>query len=177
MAEETEKHVEEGAAPKRKKPLVLVLILAASIVVGGAVGVFVAVPLLVGNPPAAMASGEVAEDSVASPSRSSRGSRDAPPILFTIDNMVLNPRGTGGSRFLMVTTAFEVSDTRVLEQMRLRELEIRDHLLRTYGARTVEDLADLEQRDALREQVRTAIELLLHRGAIERVYLPQFVIQ
>jgi flagellar protein FliL len=178
MSEEDEKAVEEATAPRGRKPLLLATVLVASIAVGGAVGVFVAVPLLVGSPAAVPSVGAVNADSATDERpRSSRSGRESPPILFTIDNMVLNPKGTGGTRFLMVTTALEVSDTRVLDQMRQREHEVRDLLLTTYAQKSVEELTDLSLRESLREDVRAAMESLLHRGAIERVYLPQFVIQ
>jgi flagellar protein FliL len=167
MAEE--ETVAEDVSPGKRKPLLLILIILGGVLVGGAAGIFVVVPMVVGEPAVAAS----VEESVERP----RSSREPTPILHSIDNLVLNPKASGGMRFLMVTVAFEVRDAKTLELMRLREAEIRDALLRTFGSRTVEELAELELREVMREDVRVAIESIVQAGSISKVYLPQFVIQ
>jgi flagellar protein FliL len=170
--EEEQVQAEEDAAPEKKSPM-LIIVLLVCVVAGGGAGAFVAAPMLFGSDTSAAAEGEVVEET---PSGRASG-REGPPILYSIDNLVLNPKGTNGTRFLMVSAAFELSDSRVADQIRSREPEIRDVLIRTFGQRTVEELADLDQREQIREDVRKVLDDRLQRGSIRRVYLPQFVIQ
>jgi flagellar protein FliL len=167
MAEEAP--VEETAAAPRK-PYLLILIVVSGILIGGAAGVFVVVPMVVGTPAEAAAvegSSETVEERA----------RSGTPILYSIDNLVLNPQGTGGTRFLMVTAAFELKDSRAADQMRIREAEIRDALLRTFGQKTVDELVDLGQREQLRQDLRATVDGIVQPGSVLRVYFPQFVIQ
>jgi flagellar protein FliL len=174
MADEEEQiHAEEDATQAKKKSPMLIIVLLVCVVAGGGAGAFVAAPMLFGSD----ASVEAAGEAVGEPPSGRASGREGPPILYAIDNLVLNPKGTNGTRFLMVSAAFELSDGRVADQIRSREPEIRDILIRTFGQRTVEELADLDQREQLREDVRQVLEDRLQRGSIRRVYLPQFVIQ
>lgn len=167
----------EGGPPEpgKKKILPIVLVVLAGSTIGGGAGVFVAAPLLaersVPVAEAVAAEGEGAgEDSVAD--------RDAGPgAMYVLENLVLNPAGSGGTRFLMVTLALQVRDDGVAEKVRVRDAEVRDRVLQILGKKTVDELASTSLRNALKEELRAEIEALLDPGSVRRVYLPQFVIQ
>jgi flagellar protein FliL len=106
-----------------------------------------------------------------------RGKRDAYGVIYQVDNLVLNPAGSGGLRFLLVSVAFDLPDDKVEAEARTREPEIRDVLLSVLGSRSVEELADIAGRDSLRTEIRGAVGRILPRGSVRRVYFPQFVIQ
>lgn len=162
----------------RKRLLPIAIAAVAALLVGGLSGAFVAGPLLAKRtaPPAAAAPAPAgapaeAEEEVGEPDDGS-----AYPI-HTIENMVLNPAGSGGTRFLMVTVALELKSEAVAEEVKRRDPELRDVLLRVLGAKTVEQLADVTAREALKEELRDSTSAAFPRGAVRRLYLPQFVIQ
>lgn len=102
----------------------------------------------------------------------------APPQhLFLLDNFIVNPAETEGTRFLMMTLAVEVDAAASVELLRAREAEIRDILIRVVGTRTVRELADVSLRGALVEDVRGALLPLTGPGVVRRILIPQFVIQ
>jgi flagellar FliL protein len=171
MSEEEEAVAEP--AEVKKKPVLLIGVLAACAIAGGGAGVFVAAPMLLGSPTAEAGTG-------GTPAKSHGGGghgKSSGPPIFAVDNLVLNPSGTNGTRFLMVSAAFELSDDGMIDQMRGREPEIRDLLNRTFGSRTVEELTDLQRREPIREDLRVALDHMFYEGAVVKVYLPQFVIQ
>ena len=94
-----------------------------------------------------------------------------------ISNLVLNPANSGGTRFLMVTAAFELRDGKADQMMKDREAEVRDHILALLGKKTVEDLTDINARDLVKKEVLDTIAPLFPKGAVIRVFFPQFVIQ
>jgi flagellar FliL protein len=96
--------------------------------------------------------------------------------VHLLDNLVLNPAGSGGTRFLLLSVAFELKNAAVLEQMKARDAELRDVVLVTLGSKTVEELADMSAREALRNELRAATVKTFKKG-VKRVYFPQFVIQ
>src|SRR5262249_1410852 len=64
---------------------------------GGAVGLFVVGPML-------------AKKRAAAPPPKPAAEAAATPVVHAIENLVLNPAGTGGARFLMATATFELKD-------------------------------------------------------------------
>lgn len=165
--------VQGGADATKPRSAMLVALLLVCGLAGGAVGGFFAAPMLFGDTATAAAEGG------APPPKPKSGGhgRSSGPAIYLVENVVLNPSGSSGTRFLMVTAAFEVSSADVSEEMRGRDPEIRDMINRNLGGRTVEELTDLSRREEIRDDLRDTLNEMLHYGSVEKVYLPQFVIQ
>lgn len=178
----------------RLKPLPIVLAIVAGLALGGGAGAFGVGPALasgiVPSAPAAHAKhGKPAADDAASdadsasedeedaPAEHKGGKEGATSSVYSIENLVLNPAGSGGTRFLLLTIAFEMKDASALEAIKSRDAELRDAVLVTLGSKTVEQLSDMGGRDSLRTEVRAATAKALRTRGIRRVYFPQFVIQ
>lgn len=101
--------------------------------------------------------------------------------LHLVDNLVMNPAGSGGTRFLMLSTAIEFKDAAMVEQFKARDAEVRDLVLRVMGAKTVEQLSDMAVREVIRKEVADSLAMLVpkktRKKAITRIFFPQFVIQ
>jgi flagellar FliL protein len=189
MSNETTEQAAE--APKGGKKIFLALAVTIGLLVGGGGGVFVAGPLLANRAVApAQEHGDAEAEAgdhddeagarpVSAETHGKKGGKGdtAPRPMHLIENVVLNPAQSGGTRFLMLTLALEVKDAAVLEAMKTRDAEVRDVVLSTLGSKTVEELANTAARDALKEELRKSIGGLFSKGSVTRVYLPQFVIQ
>lgn len=192
MSDETPTPEVEGAKPARKAPKGAVLV---GVLVGG-LAVGVAGGLLAIGPMVARSSGYVVTaDSThaeggeggegAAAGGGEHGGKEGGTVgassLHLIDNLVLNPAGSGGTRFLMVAAAIEFGDAALVEAFKARDAEVRDIVLRVMGAKTVEQLSDMAVRDSLRRELGDSLSGLLPKAqrklAIRRVYFPQFVIQ
>jgi flagellar FliL protein len=98
--------------------------------------------------------------------------------VYTIDNLVLNPAESGGTRFLLLTISLETKDAAAVDAMKARDAELRDLILVTLGQRTVEQLSDMTLRDSLKAELQGAASKLFRKKRfVKRVYFPQFVIQ
>ena len=97
--------------------------------------------------------------------------------VHSVDNLIMNPAGSGGTRFLMLGVAIEIPNASVAEEMSRRDAELRDAILRVMGAKTVNQLSEVSSRDSLRTEVASKIEEMFGKGSVRRVYFPQFVIQ
>lgn len=150
--------------------------LAGGLALGVVAGVFLVGPMV------ARASGYVNTPKPAAEAHAEEGEKkegEGPKSsIHNVDNLVLNPAGSGGTRFLMCSVAIELSDEKLADVLTSRDAEVRDAALRVLGAKTVDELTDMSQRDALKDEVRVALdELFKKKGAIRRLYFPQFVIQ
>lgn len=97
--------------------------------------------------------------------------------IVQVDDLILNPAGTEGSRFLVLTLALEMRDEAGVQLVADRDPAVRDVVLALLATRTVPELSDVTARPALREELRDELNRLLGEGAVARIYLPRFVIQ
>lgn len=99
----------------------------------------------------------------------------AAPVV--LNNVVMNPAGSRGTRFLLVSVGFEFSPAITPEAFANRETEIRDAVIATLSSKTVDDLVDYTRRDGYRTEIAAAVEKLTTGSKVRRVFFPQFVIQ
>ena len=97
--------------------------------------------------------------------------------ITPIEDIVVNPAGSGGTRYLCTTVALESTRPMVAEEVAEREPQIRDTLIEILSKRTVEDLSALSTRDELRAEIKIAVNDLLISGEVVGVYLSNFVLQ
>ena len=94
-----------------------------------------------------------------------------------IDNLIINPTGTHGKRYLMVKIGFESDAPAVLEELTIKDVVVRDAIVRYLSSQSVPDLAAIEKRDSLKGGLRKRINGILEKGTITRLYFTQYVIQ
>lgn len=149
-------------APQKKGRGVLILAIA-GIAAGAAAGLFGVGPLLAKRrsaaPPAPKAEAVVAS------------------VTHAIENLVLNPAGSNGTRFLMVTASFELKDGGAETFMKEHEAEVRDRILALLGEKTVDELSDISQRDKIKKEVLDVVSPLFPPKSVYKVFFSQFVIQ
>lgn len=151
-------------APKGKAMMMGV----AGLLVGAAVGFLGVGPVLAKNKSAAPKS-----EAHASAHEGGESGGSAWPI----ENLVLNPAGSNGTRFLMVSATFEMKDEAAKDAAKGKEAEVRDALLALLGKKPIDQLTDIGQRDAIKKEVLTAVSAIFPKGTVTRVFFPQFVIQ
>ena len=178
---------EEEAAPAKGKKMMLAILLVGGVAIGGGAGAFFAGPLLAEKvmgpvaPAAPGAEGEhgeaAAEEGHGEEGEEGEHGEGATAAVYQIENLVLNPAQSGGTRFLMLTVAFQVKDETVIEQMKLRDAEVRDAILTVIGSKTVEQLVEITGRDPLKAELKGSVAPLFAKDAVTQIYFPQFVVQ
>lgn len=184
MAEEEEPSAEEGQddeAPKKKGgKLLLIVALLVGLGGGSAAGAIFLGPII--GQRLADGGGESAEaagDDGHSEAGGGGGSEEpeAAGVVHLVDNLVVNPAGSNGTRFLLASVAFETADGSYDDAIAARDLEIRDGLIRVLGMKSVGQLTDYGFREELVLELQAAIETILGSDTVQRIYLPQYVIQ
>ncbi len=94
-----------------------------------------------------------------------------------LSDLLVNPAGTNGKRFLMVSLGLESSTEKVFAEIDSKDAVVRDIILRKLGERTVDDLSAVASREVLKEDLRQTINSVLQQGQIDRLYFTQFVLQ
>ena len=174
MESATEAPASTEAAPKKGKAK-LYGVIAIGLVAGTGLGIFVIGPTLshrLGPKTASAATAPKGEKE-----KGKEGEADPTKVLHVVDNLVLNPAGSNGQRFLMVNATFEMKDAAAVEKIKSHDAEVRDVLLTVLGHKTVEELTDVSQRESIKKEMIVALNPLFPGNLISRVYFPQFVIQ
>ena len=170
----------DAAPSKIKQLLPFVAAMVLGLGAGGASGAFFVGPALAkGIAPegAVAAAAKPAEDDGHGEAKGEGEGAEKAAQVYTLDNLVLNPAESGGTRFLLLSIAFETTDAALVEEMKTRDAELRDAVIVTLGSKTVEQLADMRAREGMKTELQTAsLKLFKKKGAL-RVYFPQFVIQ
>ncbi len=174
MAEEQAQGAEEageGEAPKKgASKLLLPIIVAVATVAGGVVGVTVVAPRLIAARAASAAPADSADGEHG-------GGGGEPGPLLKMDNLIVNPAGAQGTRFLMVSVAVEAPTPKVGDELRAQELRIRDLIIGLLERQTMQDLSTPGIREELKGQIADTIGALMGQAGKIRVLLPQFVVQ
>ncbi len=180
-AEKKEEGKEEAPPPKKGLPpmMVKIAILGGVLVVllGAAVAVvtLVIAPKLRAQAPAAETTGEAGE--AAAEKGEHKGGKHEHGEIIELGDVVVNPAGTGGRRYLKASVSLEVKDAKVAKSVEHRAAVIKDLLVRTLSARSLEELTDPTSKEELREQLVDEVGALFDEGAILNLYFTEYVVQ
>jgi flagellar FliL protein len=170
MAEAPEDNPENSAAatpaPAKGK---VVMMAVGGLLVGAAAGFLGIGPIVAKNTAASPAKIEAKADA--------KGEGEKGGAVWPIENLVLNPAGSNGARFLMVNATFELKDEASKEAAKDKEAEARDIILALLGKKTLDQLSDIAQRDQIKKEVLAAVAPIFPKGVVTKVFFPQFVIQ
>jgi flagellar FliL protein len=152
-------------------------LLVAGLVLGGATGTFVVAPRLVPSAPAVGDSaGAHGADAEGEGEHGKKG-EEAAPKMVTLDNIIVNPAGSQGSRFLMTSIAIATEDEKLESSLRDRQVELRDRITTVLEVMTMQQLTAPGARDTVKARVQAMVLSMLGSKPRLKVFVPQFVIQ
>jgi flagellar FliL protein len=183
---------EEGGSEKsaKKEPNKLILfggIGVGVIAIGVVLALFVLKPMMAGSDGGADETALVEQDdhgkkAVAKPKpkrKSSGGGHGeaAGSLVYAVKDIVVNPAGTGGTRFLSVSFGFELGSAELAIEFEDREPLVRDALITILSSKTVAQLTDAKQKEIVRYQIKKRLQTLMDTDEIDGVYYTDFVLQ
>jgi flagellar basal body-associated protein FliL len=121
--------------------------------------------------------GEKSEGKKGKSSEGEGGGEAGEPNIYIVKDLILNPAGTNGTRFLLTTVGFEVSNAEAKQELEAKDVQVRDALNTVLSAKTLSTLSVPEKRDSLREEISEKVGKLLHSGELTSVYFSKFIIQ
>jgi len=173
---ELEKKPEPKESPKvalPRGPVRWIGVIGVAVILGGLSGSQLIAPQILGARSAAPRAGSSERE------RSEKGT-DGPEvtgILFEIENVIVNPAGSQGSRFLMASVAIELPSAETEAFMHGHEAQVRDAVISVLENQTMQMLSKPGAREKLKEELAEALLPLSGGAKWLRVYIPQFVVQ
>jgi len=98
-------------------------------------------------------------------------------VVYRLDNLIVNPAGSQGTRFLMASVAVEVPDARIEARLRERDFQVRDAVIAVLERQPLEVITSPGGRDSVKARLAETLRPMVGRGVPLQIYLPQFVIQ
>ncbi len=118
-----------------------------------------------------------AENSTAKTEDESQKAESATQNIFLIKDVIINPAGTNGTRFLLTTVGIEVSTPEAQQELEKKEVQVRDLLNSILTSKGLNELVSIDQRELLRVEISKQVGALLKSGKLRNVYFSKFIIQ
>ncbi len=168
--DEDEAEGEEREGGKRVTLVALIIVGVIGLGGGGAMGGRILGPV-VGE--------KLAQREIAGPAESNGGGHGAEPVssVHIVDNLVANPAGSEGTRFLLASVAVQLSSPDYVDLIVTRDFEFRSALLLILGSKTVDELTDITTRLEIKDEILAGFEAIVGPEIIHQIFLPQWVIQ
>lgn len=181
-----------AGAAKPGLPIPLIGAAVGALVLGTVLGLFVIAPRVVGSrgaaaqPAAADAAGHgesAAAEKGGHGAKAEKGGHGGSGghgeagSVHRIENLIVNPAGSQGRRFLMMTVAIQVTDGKVESGLRAQDAQLRDAIIGALETQPMAVITGPGGRDSVRTAIRRAITPIVGEHEPFDVFLPQFVLQ
>ncbi len=120
-------------------------------------------------------SGSEAKSAV--PTEQKSAGEDETTQIVVIKDIIVNPAGTNGTRFLVTTVGLEVPTLEAKNELEQKEVQTRDVLITILAGKRLDDLATPENKDSLRAEIQQRIDRILKSAKLKNVYISKFIIQ
>jgi flagellar protein FliL len=184
--EETEQ-TEENKEDKKSKPMMLIIIIIVVIVLI-IIGIVVTV-LLMGGKKHESEGGHTTHQQVQvrhveSPETKKLVSEFGQPVtlknvgvLYPLDTFTVNLMSNGGERYLKTAMSLELSDKHLVEELNARKAVIRDKIIRLLSSKTFQEIATIQGKNKLSQQITDLLNTMLSDGTVRGVFFTEFVVQ
>ena len=182
MAKEPNPKEEESApvpTPAKALPLKKIIMIGVPVFLVQVVVLFFVATKFVGGGSASSHPSQPAAEQAADGEKGGEkeGAEGAASHMFIVKDLIVNPAGTNGTRFLLLTVGFETSTVEGEKELERKEIQVRDALNSVLTSRTLDELASVAQREQLRGDILAKASELVKTGSVTNVYFSKFIIQ
>lgn len=97
--------------------------------------------------------------------------------IFLLENIVVNPRGTNGMRYIAMAIGMGVTKSTTLEALRGREIQIRDAMNSLLADKPLGEFVDMDRREKLKKEILATVNEKIEPHEVESIYFTEYVIQ
>ncbi|MEJ5347471.1 MAG: flagellar basal body-associated FliL family protein [Desulfosoma sp.] len=153
--------------PKKKSPILKILILVIGLAVLGGGGFFAYKKFF--------AASDAPETTEAKPAEAKASV--AKPVVKNLDTFLVNLADPGGERYLKVTMQLSLSNEAVSQEIDNRIGELRDSVLLLLSSKEYDDISSLSGKLALKKTLMTNLNRALKQGTVQDIYFTEFLVQ
>lgn len=98
-------------------------------------------------------------------------------VTYGLEELVVNPSGTNGQRFLVIEISLELTDKDHIEKIKQNEQKIKHNMIEAISARTVDQLINFEERELLRKELADITNNAIGIRSVRNLYYTRYVMQ
>lgn len=176
---------EETVVPKKKSPLMKILIIAGILIAQTAAAYFIQKTVFFPSSPSSAEhsedSEEHSEEAEEHASEESGGHGGAAKALGSpvalLDEIIVNPAGTGGRRFLSTIVGLTLKDAGMDPTVQAQMPIIRDATITLLSSKTLDQLASIAYRDSIRLELVQTVNGLMKEQPVTGIVFSTYVLQ
>ncbi|NUO17864.1 flagellar basal body-associated FliL family protein [bacterium] len=167
---------------KKKSPLMKYLIIAGILIAQTAAAYFIQKTLIGSSIPTdseAIANVESHGEEDADSEESSDGHANSPTgnTVALLDEIIVNPAGTGGRRFLSTVVGLALKDPKQDAEVQANMPLIRDAAITLLSSKTLDQLASVSYRDSIRQELMATVNHMIKDKPVKAVVFSTYVLQ
>ncbi|ROR01880.1 flagellar basal body-associated FliL family protein [Desulfosoma caldarium] len=160
--EAEQKNRSTESSPKKKSPLIKILVLVVGLGVLGGAGFFAYTKFF--------AKGDAPEVAHAKPALMK-------PVVKDMETFLVNLADPGGERYLKVTMQLSLNNEAVSREIDTRIGELRDTILMLLSSKEYDDISSLSGKLALKRTLINNLNRILQQGTVQDIYFTEFLVQ
>lgn len=99
------------------------------------------------------------------------------PVNYTLGELIVNPAGSNGQRFLVVELSLELRDEKHAELIDKNKEKIKHNMLEVLSSRSVAQLNKFEEREILRNELAEITNDAIGVHSVRNLYYTRYVMQ
>ncbi|SMO81529.1 flagellar basal body-associated FliL family protein [Gracilimonas mengyeensis] len=101
----------------------------------------------------------------------------AESVIYDMEELVVNPSGTNGKRYLLVEISLEIAGEDNVPEIDKHLLELKELMGETLAARTVNQLVEVEGRENIRRELIWLINSKIGNRSVRNLYFTKYIMQ
>lgn len=98
-------------------------------------------------------------------------------FIFLVEDVIVNPAGTEGKRFLLTTVGFDISSEEEMKELQNKEVLVKDMVISKLSSKDITQLNNSYYRDTIRTEISGEIKKLIPRVNVNNIYFSKYIFQ
>jgi len=98
-------------------------------------------------------------------------------FVYVIDDLIINPAGTDGKRFLLSSIGFDIKSEQNQQELKAKEILVKDAIITILSGKNVLQLGNSLYRDTLKTEISGKVRELLPAVSLNNIYFSKYILQ
>lgn len=99
------------------------------------------------------------------------------PVAFLLDELIVNPAGSQGKRYLVVEISLELESETSIALVQQNLQKVKHNVNESLAARTVDQLVQYREREVLRMEIINVINQSIEENSVRNLFFTKYVMQ
>lgn len=97
--------------------------------------------------------------------------------FYSIEDVIINPAGSNGERYLILSVEFEVDSNSEISMLEKNNPQIIDNLNVILSSKTAGELISIESRNQIKQEIGMMVNETLNQKVVRNLFITKYVLQ